>query len=92
MASGILNLFPPETMTCFLEEVNSLTELWGLEEEEERELSQSITDDLNHLRLIRTAYVMSKLASVYCPLLKRINERYPKFWEICDEIKRKCEQ
>lgn len=86
MTSGILNLFLPEQMEQLIIDLHNLTELWEITEEEEKQLQGLVNEELDRLRLIRSAYMLSKLACNHAQALRKINDRFPSYWKICDDV------
>jgi hypothetical protein len=85
MASLILNRFDSDMMQTLWNDCVELFEIWSLEP---GEMSLKETSEI---QLIKTAYILSKLAEHFGKEFVKITKKAPKFWEHCQEIVKKVE-
>jgi hypothetical protein len=82
-ASGILNIIGCEELQDFFNEVYGLFEMYDTDEDLDAQFDESSDTPINHLRLIQTARIMSRLARKYERSFRKINKKFPQFDEDC---------
>ncbi len=88
----ILKIFNPDKLMLLYEDFVRLFDTWNTSPEEDEELQQLCEDNLDHLRLIRTAYALSILAENHARDLRKLVDRHPKFYTICESITKQIEE
>ncbi len=82
----ILKIFHPDKLMDLYDDFVRLFDTWNTSPEEDEELQEHCKDQLDHIRLIRTAYALSILAEKHARDLRKLVDRHPKFYAICDNI------
>lgn len=82
----ILKIFHPDKLMELYQDFVLLFEMWNTTPEEEKEIQDFCEDDINLLRLIRTAYALSILAEKHGYDLRKVVDRHPKFYKLCESI------
>lgn len=90
-ASGILSIIGCHELQDFFNEVYKLFELYDTDKEIDDEFNVKNDTPINHLRLIQTARVMSRLSKKYERPFRKINKKYRAFDEHCESITKKVE-
>ena len=82
----ILNIFHPDKIMDLYNDFVLLFEMCNTSEDDEQELQSMCQDDINLLRLVRTAYALSIIAEKHGYDLRKVADRHPKFYQLCDSI------
>lgn len=83
---GILKLYGTDKMMQLYEDFYRIFEMWSTAPHEEAEMQELCDSNLDQLRLIRSAYALSMLAQHHYRDLRRIVDRYPNFYIVCENI------
>lgn len=86
MASIILGRFGTDKFKDFWEDCYELFSFWN---KNPGEMSEKETSDL---QLIKTAYILSKIAEHFGKDFIKITKKAPNFWKHCEEIVLKDEE
>lgn len=78
---SILNIYTEQNLCSFIEIAWEIGELYNADEYDDWVKDEVGIDNVREVRLARTAYLFSKLASIHGPLLKKIERRCPNFHE-----------
>lgn len=79
--ANMLTDFPAKDLISFLNDIMPLFELYDVEDDNdwvEEEVGKEAT---NNVRVIRTFYLMSKIADNHAGMLVRIKTKYKGLWE-----------
>lgn len=76
--NGILSLFGPDKLMQFLSDAWELYDLYGRDEDGDW-VYDEVGDDVDHVRLARTAYLLSRLADKSHKSFAKIHRQYPDF-------------
>lgn len=82
----ILKIFHPDKLIELYDDFVRLFDTWNINAEEDEELQKHCSDNLDLIRLIRTAYALSIIAENHSRDFRKIVDRHPKFYMICDNI------
>lgn len=82
----ILKIFHPNKLMQLYDDFVRLYETWNTDAEQDAELQKHCDAELDLLRLIRTAYALSILAENHARDLRKLIDRHPKFYAICESI------
>lgn len=87
-AKGILNIFGPEQLMMLIENVWELFKLYDVDEEDDWVVKKVGEEDAREVRLARTAYILSLVASNHSKAFDKIQRKYPDFWKDAERIER----
>lgn len=76
-----LNYFDCQKLTAFLRDIIPLFELYDVEDEDDWVKEAVGEDNERNVRLIRTVYLMSKIAENHAGVLASIKINYKNFWQ-----------
>ncbi len=79
-ASAILNQYHVNELMELFHDVHELFTLYDVDEQDDIELQKHFKDDIHHLRLIKTAIILSRLADNHARRLLKIHRRFGGFW------------
>lgn len=85
-AEGILQIFGPDRLFQLLRQVWELFELYDVDEADDWVVEKIGDRDARGVRLARTAYVLSVLASHHGKYFDKIQKKYPDFWREAEKI------
>ena len=71
---------------ALVEDVMSLHDIYDVPEAMEKEIDEELKGNLREVRLVTTAFTLSKIANKYSKGLRLINIRYPTFCDECLKI------
>lgn len=87
----ILKIFHPDKLMELYNDFVRLFDTWNTSPEDDEELQKHCSDKLDLLRLIRTAYALSILAENHARDLRKLVDRHPKFYSICESISKELD-
>lgn len=76
-----LNLLGCKGIISFLRDIIPMFELYDISDESDWVREQVGVEDERNIRLIRTVYLMSRIAEGQAGMLVNLKSRYPKLWE-----------
>lgn len=79
--NNFLNLWDRDRMVSFLRDIEPIFSLYDIDEDHDWVKDQVGEEDLNNVRLVRTVYLISKLADHHSGFLCYLNIKYPKMWK-----------
>lgn len=84
--NGILRIFGPDQLTDLLRTTWELYDLYGRDEEGDWVEDAVGIENVDEVRLSRTAYILSSLADQNAKLFDKINKRYPGFYKLAEKL------
>lgn len=84
--NGILRIFGPDELTNLLRTTWELYDLYGRDEDGDWVEDAVGIENVDEVRLSRTAYILSSLAEQNAKLFDKINKRYPGFHKLAEKI------
>jgi len=78
--NDFLNVYGPATFKLFLKDVEPLYDLYNSVEDEEWIEECEGVDDVNDIRLIRSVYLMSKVADLHALDLSKMKSSFRGLW------------
>lgn len=84
--NGILSIFGPDQLTEFLRTTWELYDLYGRDEEGDWVADAVGIENVDEVRLARTAYILSVLAEQNAKLFDKINKRFPGFHKQAERV------
>lgn len=84
--NGILEIFGPDDLTNFLRITWELYDLYGRDEEGDWVEDSVGIENVDEVRLARTAYILSALADMFSKPMVKINRRYPGFHKLAEKL------
>ncbi len=85
-AKGILEIFGPEEVIKFVEDVSELYTLYDVDEENDWVAEKVGAENTREVRLARTAILLSMISETHGKLLDKINRKFPGFWKDAERI------
>jgi Holliday junction resolvase RusA-like endonuclease len=85
-ARGILEIFGPEQLIKFAEDVSELYTLYDVDEKDDWVAKEVGEENTREVRLARTAYLLSMISDTHGKLLDKINRKFPGFWKDAERI------
>ncbi len=83
--NDLLELWGKDEMTSFLRDIIPLFELYNINEEDDWVREAVGQEDEINIRLIRTLYLISKIADNHSGRLCAIKIKHPKLWKKMEE-------
>lgn len=84
--NGILKIFGPDQLTDLLRTTWELYDLYGRDEDGDWVEDAVGIENVDEVRLARTAYILSALADHNAKLFDKINKRYPGFYKLAEKL------
>jgi len=85
-ANSILRLFGPKEIDLLYHEMVDFLYIWDSCDHTDKLMQDELTTDLDHLRLLRTAIAMSRIADMYSRTFDKISRKFPNFWKKCEQV------
>ncbi len=85
---GILKIFGPERLISFINDMWELFELYDVDEDNDFVSNEVGEENCREVRLARTAYLLSLVASNHSKALEKIQKKFPDFWKQAEKIER----
>ena len=76
-----LNIIGCKGIISFLRDIIPMFELYDISDESDWVRDQVGEEDERNVRLIRTVYLMSRIAETHTSMLLNLKTRHPKLWE-----------
>lgn len=79
-----------KSMTNFLRDIAEIYELYDVDEDADWVEESVGEENMQNVRLIRTVYLISRLASRYSPILASLKCNHPRLWERIEKEGKEC--
>ena len=83
-----LDIWDRDAMVSFLREITELVELYDVDEDNDWVKDYAGEDDKNNVRLIRTVYLMSRIAEFHAGKLASVRAHCKNIYKKLDKFKR----
>lgn len=84
--NGFLEMWDVDRQVSFLRDILPLFELFDVEDEKDWVVEAVGEENQTHFRLIRTVYIMSKIAEKHAGRLASIRVNFPELWRRMEEV------
>ena len=85
-AHSILRMFGPKEMDLLYHEMVDFLYIWDSCDHTDKLMQDQLSSNLDELRLLRTAIVLSRLAELFGRKFDKISRKYPDFWKKCEQV------